>query len=697
MADVKPISYKSGELEVFATGDTVAVAHGGTGASDQATARTNLGVAIGANVQAWDADLDALAALSTTGFSVRTAGNTWATRTLTQPVAGLTISNNDGVAGNPTFALANDLAALEGLSTTGIAVRTGSDAWTARSLATANVNRLTITNADGVAGNPTYDLAMLTNSGTGSFLKLDRDAYGRVSGTTAVVAGDITTLVDATYVNVSGDTMTGALTLAADPSSALHAATKQYVDAVAQGYAGSKASVKAATTGSNVNVAGAAPDVLDGVSLALNDLVLVKDQSTPSQNGIYSVTTVGTGSNGTWTRAVGYDTSAEVLPGLFVFVSEGTSLGDNGYTLTTNAPITLGTTGLTFTQTSGAGQIVPGAGLTKTGNTLDIGTASTSRIVVNADTLDLGQPTISGSGAASNITKITVDAYGRVTTTGTATPSDIGAQAADADLTALAALGSTGFAVRTAADTWAQRTLAQPVAGITITNSDGVAGNPTFALANDLSALEGLSGTGFAVRTNTDTWTPRSIATASASRITVSNGDGVSGNPTLDLASGVIAAPGTYNSVTVDTYGRVTAGSVGSSNVEATTTTLTNNQGSTINIAQAVFSNTSGNVQLARADAAGTKDVIGFVASSSIANSASGSIATSGTVTATTGEWDAVTGGSGGLVTNTKYYLSTTTAGNITSTAPATGWSVLVGIALSSTRLGLYKAHSIKL
>lgn len=102
------------------------------------------------------------------------------------------------------------------------------------------------------------------------------------------------------------------------------------------------------------------------------------------------------------------------------------------------------------------------------------------------------------------------------------------------DLSALEALGSTGIACRTAADTWAQRTLTAPAAGLSISNPAGVAGNPTFALANDLSALEGLGSTGIAVRSAADTWVQRSVAAGTG--IGVSNGDGVSGNPTVSLS-----------------------------------------------------------------------------------------------------------------------------------------------------------------
>lgn len=116
-------------------------------------------------------------------------------------------------------------------------------------------------------------------------------------------------------------------------------------------------------------------------------------------------------------------------------------------------------------------------------------------------------------------------------------------QPLDADLTAIAAFSSTGFAARTATDTWAARSLAAPAAGFTITNPAGIAGNPTFALANDLAALEGLGSTGFAVRSTTDTWVQRSLSQPAAG-LTISNSDGVSGNPTFALANDLAAIEG---------------------------------------------------------------------------------------------------------------------------------------------------------
>lgn len=147
---------------------------------------------------------------------------------------------------------------------------------------------------------------------------------------------------------------------------------------------------------------------------------------------------------------------------------------------------------------------------------------------------------LSASGVtAGDYTKVTVNSKGRVT--GASTPTTLAgysitdAQPLDADLTALANTTGSGMYIVTGAGTSATRTLIAPSAGFTISNAAGVAGNPTFSLADDLAALEGLASLGIAARTSASTWATRTF-TAGSTKISITNGDGISGNPTIDVA-----------------------------------------------------------------------------------------------------------------------------------------------------------------
>lgn len=102
-------------------------------------------------------DLDAIEALTGSGILARTGTNAWSLRTLTAPAAGITVSFGDGASGNPTLVLANDLAALEALSTTGLVARTGSETYSPRTIAVAGTG-IAIADAGGVGGNPTITI-----------------------------------------------------------------------------------------------------------------------------------------------------------------------------------------------------------------------------------------------------------------------------------------------------------------------------------------------------------------------------------------------------------------------------------------------------------------------------------------------------------------------------------------------------------
>ena len=215
-----------------------------------------------------------------------------------------------------------------------------------------------------------------------------------------------------TPTNKAGDTMTGLLTLSGAPTADLHAATKAYVDATAQGL-DVKASCRFAST-ENISTRSGMVTIDGGLTVA-GDRVLLKNQSTPSENGIYVVAA------GAWSRATDANTSAEVTAGMFTFITEGETYEDCGFVLTAEDVIVLGTTGLSFQQFSGAGQITAGAGLTKSGNTLTVG--SSDRIVVNADSIDLATVSMTptfGTAGINFVQSESFDSYGRISSQFTA-------------------------------------------------------------------------------------------------------------------------------------------------------------------------------------------------------------------------------------------------------------------------------------
>jgi hypothetical protein len=219
-------------------------------------------------------------------------------------------------------------------------------------------------------------------------------AQSKISGLTTDLAAKLA---------LAGGTMTGAIAMGTNkitglgtPTDGTDAATKAYVDSAAQGIDW-KASVRAATDGNRDLSEMENGEVVDGVTLATGDRVLVKNQSTGSQNGIYVVK-----ASGAPDRSTDADTGAELTSNFAVFVEEGTVNGDQGYVLTNNGTVTVGTTALTFTQFTGLGQIIAGTGLDKTGNTLDID----STVTTNDGTQTLTNKTINGS--SNTITNVSL-------------------------------------------------------------------------------------------------------------------------------------------------------------------------------------------------------------------------------------------------------------------------------------------------
>ena len=187
------------------------------------------------------------------------------------------------------------------------------------------------------------------------------------------------------------------------PTSDTDAATKAYVDATKAGL-NVKTPVRVATT-ANINISTDLQnaDTIDGVTLATGDRVLVKDQTTGSENGIYDVVASGAG-----TRSSDFDASSEAIGGAFVWINEGSTQADSQYVVTTNDPITLGTTSITWTKFSSVSGVVAGDGLSKTGATISVNLDTNPGLSVSASGLTVASG-LAGAGLTLTSGVLSVD------------------------------------------------------------------------------------------------------------------------------------------------------------------------------------------------------------------------------------------------------------------------------------------------
>jgi len=367
----------------------------------------------------------------TAGDNVTVGGNLAVTGTSTMTGA---ITASGGISGNVTSSSATitggtiNGAVIGGSSAQAITGTTVTATTGFVGGLTGNVTgNTTGTHTGSVTGNVTGNLTgnvtgnVTASTGTSTFnnvtidgtLDMSSGTVGTITGlatptnsSDAATKGYVDT-ADALKLNLSGGTMSGNIAMGTNkitglgtPTADADAVTKSYVDAIAQGI-DAKASVVAATT-TNITLSGT--QTIDGVAVIAGDRVLVKDQTTSANNGIYLCAA------GSWTRTTDADAWTELVAA-YTFVEGGTTNGNNGYICTVAAGGTLGSTAITFAQFSGAGQITAGAGMVKSGNTLNVQTASSSRIVVGADEIDLASTGVS----AGTYKSVTTDVYGRIT------------------------------------------------------------------------------------------------------------------------------------------------------------------------------------------------------------------------------------------------------------------------------------------
>lgn len=375
-------------------------------------------------------------------------------RTTITPSTGITVTNGAGtitIANSGVVSLSGGTTGLTPASPTGGAVTLGG------TLGVAN-------GGTGAASLTGY----VKGNGTSAFTASSTIPNGDLQNSSLTI-GSTPIALGGTATTIAGLTT---LTLTQNPVAPLEAATKQYVDAAVEGLNVHAPAVAATTTnltatyangsggvGATLTNAGAqAAFAVDGYTAALNDRILVKNQSAPAENGVYTVTTLGSGStNWVLTRSTDMDTAGsgadQVGPGDYFFVVSGTQNGGTSWVMTTPLPITIGTTPITFVQFAGPGTYTAGTGLTLTGTQFSV---TNTAVAAGA------------YGSASSVGTFTVNAQGQLTAAADAPIAIAATQVTSGTLDAARLSGSytgiTGVGTL-AAGTWQGNTITAPYGG----------------------------------------------------------------------------------------------------------------------------------------------------------------------------------------------------------------------------------------
>ena len=367
----------------------------------------------------------------------------------------------------------------------------------------------------------------------------------------------------------------------ATPTASTDAATKQYVDDLAQGLAiqapciagtpGTLTSITGGTitydngtagVGATLTTSSGNFDTLDGISISTDDRVLVKNEATTANNGIYVKT-----SSTVLTRADDFNTPVEMAGGDFVFIQQGTTLNDTGFVMT-DPVATIGTDPATFVQFSGAGSFLAGAGLTLTGSTFSItDTAVTGQAY--------GNGTHNATFTANGKGQLTAAANAEITAgAGALSGSTLNSSVVDSSLTSVGTI-DTGVWQGTAIGAAYVSTLNQ--------NTTGTAGTVTTAAQPNITSVGTLTGlTVSGTISGSVSGSAGSATTAGSVDESVTFNDGGSGAASGTAYNGGTARTISYNSVGAPSatgagasgsWGINVSGSAGSATTAGTVTT----------------------------------------------------------------------------------------------------------------------------